>query len=112
LVSLRRDRLLQYRQRQFEKCKEIEGMYLKMDEIPKTTKNSVKESGKVGSAPFISLVDVSSREQDKALMTTCVFPAGRQVTGSEKVVRLTIYLRILSSSSALFSSYPSPSSCV
>lgn len=36
-----------YRQRQFENCKEIESLYLKMDEIPKTTKNSVKEVSKV-----------------------------------------------------------------
>ncbi|CAF0879099.1 unnamed protein product [Rotaria sordida] len=36
-----------YRQRQFENCKEIEGLYLKMDETPKTTKNSVKEVSKI-----------------------------------------------------------------
>jgi hypothetical protein len=36
-----------YRQRQFDNCKEIEGLYLKMDEIPKTTKNSVKEVSKI-----------------------------------------------------------------
>ncbi|CAF3420535.1 unnamed protein product [Rotaria socialis] len=35
-----------YRQRQFDNCKEIEGLYLRMDEIPKTTKNSAKETGK------------------------------------------------------------------
>ncbi|CAF3005446.1 unnamed protein product [Rotaria socialis] len=36
-----------YRQRQFDNCKEIEGLYLRMDEIPKTTKNSAKETGKI-----------------------------------------------------------------
>ncbi|CAM4816040.1 unnamed protein product [Rotaria magnacalcarata] len=36
-----------YRQRQFDNCKEIEGLYLRMDEIPKTTKNSSKETGKI-----------------------------------------------------------------
>ncbi|CAF1692022.1 unnamed protein product, partial [Adineta ricciae] len=35
-----------YRQRQFENSKEIESLYLRMDEIPKTTKNSVKEVSK------------------------------------------------------------------
>ncbi|CAM2706388.1 unnamed protein product [Rotaria socialis] len=35
-----------YRQRQFDNCKEIEGLYLRMDEIPKTTKNSAKETSK------------------------------------------------------------------
>ncbi|CAF3198688.1 unnamed protein product [Rotaria socialis] len=36
-----------YRQRQFDNCKEIEGLYLRMDEIPKTTKNSAKETSKI-----------------------------------------------------------------
>ncbi|CAF1201657.1 unnamed protein product [Rotaria sp. Silwood1] len=36
-----------YRQRQFDNCKEIESLYLKMDETPKTTKNSVKEVSKI-----------------------------------------------------------------
>ncbi|CAF1090374.1 unnamed protein product [Adineta steineri] len=39
-----------YRQRQFDNSKEIEGLYLKMDEIPKAGKNSTKETNKIETA--------------------------------------------------------------
>ncbi|CAF5208078.1 unnamed protein product, partial [Rotaria magnacalcarata] len=57
-----------YRQRQFDNCKEIEGLYLRMDEIPKTTKNSSKETGK-----------------EVHLVTACVSYGGYRTHASEKV---------------------------
>ncbi|CAF3727978.1 unnamed protein product [Rotaria sordida] len=57
-----------YRQRQFENCKEIEGLYLKMDETPKTTKNSVKEVSK-----------------EAQLVTACISPGGYRTNTSEKI---------------------------
>lgn len=54
--------IVQYRQRQFDNCKEIEGLYLKMDEIPKTTKNSVKEVSKVNIALRQNIACVFPRE--------------------------------------------------
>ncbi|CAF4340042.1 unnamed protein product [Rotaria sp. Silwood2] len=50
-----------YRQRQFENCKDIEGLYLKMDETPKTTKNSVKE---------VSKIEMSLRKAEQELEKT------------------------------------------
>lgn len=52
-----------YRQRQFENCKDIESLYLKMDEIPKTTKNSVKEVSKV------SRIDSNKSTKNSSLQT-------------------------------------------
>ncbi|CAF2068106.1 unnamed protein product [Rotaria magnacalcarata] len=57
-----------YRQRQFDNCKEIEGLYLRMDEIPKTTKNSSKETGK-----------------EVHLVTACVSYGGYRTHASEKI---------------------------
>ncbi|CAF3457425.1 unnamed protein product [Rotaria sp. Silwood1] len=50
-----------YRQRQFDNCKEIESLYLKMDETPKTTKNSVKE---------VSKIEMSLRKAEQELEKT------------------------------------------
>ncbi|UJR32682.1 hypothetical protein I4U23_020142 [Adineta vaga] len=52
---------IKYRQRQFENSKEIESLYLKMDEIPKTTKNSVKE---------VSKMEMSLRKAEQELEKT------------------------------------------
>ncbi|CAF4868928.1 unnamed protein product [Rotaria sp. Silwood1] len=61
-----------YRSRQFEKSREIEGLYLKISELPKGSRKMARDSAKesTGTIP---------------LVMGCVLPAGRHTSASEKI---------------------------
>ncbi|CAF0866204.1 unnamed protein product [Didymodactylos carnosus] len=71
-----------YRGRSFEKCKEIESLFLKMDEIPKSTKNSVKDVSKMESSLRKTQEDLDRTER-KYHEATREVEVARQACDSE-----------------------------
>jgi hypothetical protein len=67
-----------------------------MDEIPKTTKNSVKEVSKVSTQNnlsfFFPIEYLFSSLQERQLVTACIFPGGRNTSSSEKVCGVNNFL--------------------